>query len=239
MKGWRPSASSKDSKPVRAFCGRILAGHRIDRPVFFPRPRFPPAHDPGIMARDPWTGVPFSRSSAPRPPSRTNTPERRRSKKAPALRLLRETEGTRKQRQEGMIRNPVFLAILSFPADRRSDRESRVLQVKRMRLMDSRSSALRPSGMTRDRPRPPLRREVAQKRKKARGVGVSRKGCAFGEGNEGFNLDFVPPDLEFVPPGLDFVPKNLDFRQQEPSPGFSDAPTSRACLAITSPKTFP
>ena len=31
-----------------------------------------------------------------------------------------------KQRQEGTIRNPVFLAILSFPADRRSDRESKV-----------------------------------------------------------------------------------------------------------------
>ena len=35
MKGWRPSACPLGSKPVRALCGRILAGHRIDRPVFF------------------------------------------------------------------------------------------------------------------------------------------------------------------------------------------------------------
>jgi hypothetical protein len=28
---------------------------------------------------------------------------------------------------------------------------------------------------------------------------------------EGFNLDFVAPDLEFVAPGLDFVANNLDF----------------------------
>ena len=35
MKGWCPSAIPKGPKPVRAFCGRILAGHRIDRPVFF------------------------------------------------------------------------------------------------------------------------------------------------------------------------------------------------------------
>ncbi len=55
MKGWRPSAIPKGPKPVRAFCGRILAGHRIDRPVFFRRSRFPGAC-PGI--RGPW-GFPF------------------------------------------------------------------------------------------------------------------------------------------------------------------------------------
>ena len=107
--------------------------------------------------------------------------------------------------------------------------------------MDSRSSALRPSGMTRGRlPAAPF--EAGSGAEKKKGPGGRRKSLKrlhSAKESEGFNLDFVPPDLEFVPPGLDFVPKNLDFRQQEPSPGFSDAPTSRACLAITSPKTFP
>ncbi len=52
-------------------------------------------------------------------------PSVRDKKKAPALRLLRETEEpeTKTRRNDT---NPVFLAILSFPADRRSDRESKV-----------------------------------------------------------------------------------------------------------------
>ena len=53
MKGWRPSAIPKGSKPVRAFCGRFLAGHRIDRPVFFREVTVP-------VLGDPWSvGFPF------------------------------------------------------------------------------------------------------------------------------------------------------------------------------------
>jgi hypothetical protein len=36
-KGWRPSACPRLETASGSFCGRILAGHRIDRPVFFPR----------------------------------------------------------------------------------------------------------------------------------------------------------------------------------------------------------
>jgi hypothetical protein len=60
MKGWRPSAAQRLETGWGSFqADLILAGHRIDRPVF---PLLGPrAHDPG----DPWTpGFPFSRNKA-------------------------------------------------------------------------------------------------------------------------------------------------------------------------------
>jgi hypothetical protein len=111
MKGWRPSAIQRLETGSGPFSGRILAGHRIDRPVFFPRllgvrSR---AYDPGILTR----GSVDSRDSlfaqsGSRPPSRTEMASKRpRSKRRQPFTcvltledLKTKTEGTITSRNE-------------------------------------------------------------------------------------------------------------------------------------------
>ena len=63
MKGWRPSACPLGSKPVRALL----------RANFLPDiGSIGLSLSAGPWAHGPWTPVPFSRSSAPRPPGRAN-----------------------------------------------------------------------------------------------------------------------------------------------------------------------
>ena len=62
MKGWRPSAARFESRIGLFSSGRTLAGHRIDRSVFFHGSSVPWAHDAGSAS---WTpGFPCSRNEA-------------------------------------------------------------------------------------------------------------------------------------------------------------------------------
>ena len=76
MKGWRPSACPWLDAGSGFFKRAILAGRRIDRPVFFRG-----SSVPGLMTRGSVdAGFPFSRNEAPRPPqSDGNAPKRPRS----------------------------------------------------------------------------------------------------------------------------------------------------------------
>ena len=75
MKGWRPSPLAKARNRFGLWCsGRILAGHRIDRPVFSPGFPFSRAHQVLRLRRSGGKGAHTSAIL----------------KKAPALHLLRE-----------------------------------------------------------------------------------------------------------------------------------------------------
>ncbi len=96
-------------RPALVKAGLILAGHRIDRPVFSsllaPRPR---AHDPGIMGPRICRrrGSPASRSMRLRGrPVGEMASKRSRSKTAPALHLLDEI-GETEMKTEGTRNNP-------------------------------------------------------------------------------------------------------------------------------------
>ena len=123
-KGWRPSAvqgleTGSGSSPR----GRILAGHRIDRPVFFPAPRSP-ASCPGMLCGR--RGSPDSVQWAPRPAGRAEMAPARLTRtriaieKRPALHLLKRSEepGVKTRRNDeqrgynGGARN--FTSYLSF-----------------------------------------------------------------------------------------------------------------------------
>ena len=98
MKGWRPSAIPKGSKPVRAL---LRANSMPDigsiGPVFFQEVRVPGACSGAVDA-----GVPFSRSCSSQPPCWANGAHASAvTKTAPALHSHHETGGTSNDNRRG------------------------------------------------------------------------------------------------------------------------------------------